>query len=160
MAKKINIIGAKPKRIQIVNQPKPRLDPAEIAEGLGATPCGDRTPQNLDLISLAELGTQVLTRLRSSGGRPALTDATEICRVPLSAEDLKSLEELTGKIGQSTATKPSPGQVASIIVREFLTSAPVEAHPITVESNVLPANAIQRPPAGACFFSRPTNHAA
>ena len=34
MAKKINLVGAKPKRIEIVNPPRPRLGPAEIAEGL------------------------------------------------------------------------------------------------------------------------------
>src|SRR5437762_1419830 len=102
MDKKINIIGAKPKRIQIVNQPKRRLEPAEIAEGLGASPCGERIPENLDLIGLAELGTQLLTRLRSSGGRPALADATEICRVPLGAEDIKTLEAIVAQIEDSS----------------------------------------------------------
>src|SRR5262249_25663182 len=63
-----------------------------------------------------------LRRLRSSGGRPALADATEICRVPLSPEDVKALENITGQIEQSTGTKPSSGQVVSVIVREYLTS--------------------------------------
>src|SRR5437867_4498571 len=120
MAKKINIIGAKPKSIQIVNEPKPRLDPAELAEGLGAAPSGGRIPGNLDLIDLAELGTRLLARLRSSGGRPALTDATEICRVPLSADDIKTLEEMVAQIEGSSGAKPSVGQLVSVIVRNHL----------------------------------------
>ena len=120
MAERINIVGAKPKRINIVNQPKPRLDPAEIAEGLGAAPCGERISGKLDLIGLAEIGTQLLGRLRSSGGRPALADATEICRVPLSAEDVKALENLVAEIEKSSGMKPSVGQLVSAIVRSHL----------------------------------------
>ena len=112
MAKKINIIGAKPKRIEIVNPPRPRLDPAEITEGLGATPCGERIPGNLDPIDLGELGTQLLARLRSSGDRPALTDATEFCRVPLSADDIKTLEGMVAQIeGSSGARPPGAGPI-------------------------------------------------
>jgi hypothetical protein len=138
MAKRINIVGAKPKRIGIVNRPKPRLDPAEIAEGLGAVPCGERVAGNLDLIDLAELGTQLLARLRSSGGRPALTDATEICRVPLGVEDFKALEKLTEQIAQTTGTKPSPGQVASVIVRNYLAEASAKAPASSLTPNLIP----------------------
>jgi hypothetical protein len=119
MAKKIEIVGAKPKRIEIADQPKRRFDPAELAAALGANTAG-QTTSSPDIISLAELGTQLLNRLRSSGGRPALADATEICRVPLSAEDFKSLEVITEQIAQASGAKPSPGQVASVIVREYL----------------------------------------
>jgi hypothetical protein len=122
MAKKIEIVGAKPKKIEIIDQPKRHIEPAELAAALGANPAGEQTAGNLDLIGLAEIGTQLLARLRSTGGRPALADATEICRVPLSAEDLKALEQITDQIAQTTGTRPSPGQVASIIVREYLTS--------------------------------------
>jgi hypothetical protein len=119
MAKKIEIIGVKPKRIDIVDQPKRRVERNEVAAALGANPAGRQPAGDLDLIGLAELGTQLVARLRSSGGRPALSDATEICRVPLSPNDVRSLEKITDQIGQTTGTKPSPGQVASMIVREY-----------------------------------------
>lgn len=131
MAEKINIIGAKPKRIAIVNPPRPRLDPAEIAEGLGATPCDGRIPGNLDLIGLAELGTRLLARLRSSGGRPALADATEICRVPLSADDIKTLEEIVAQIEGSSGARPSVGQLVSVIVRRHLDALRTSPDPAT-----------------------------
>src|SRR5438128_12692668 len=76
MAKKVNVIGTQPKRVRVADQPSRRIEPAELAAALGAEPCGERIGANLDPISLAELGTALLRRLRSSGGRPALADAT------------------------------------------------------------------------------------
>src|SRR5438552_16481441 len=98
MAKKVNITGAKPKRIRIVDKPQRGIEPADVAAALGAEPCAEHIGANLDPISLAELGTQLLRRLRSSGGRPALSDAKEFCRVPLSAEDVSALETITEEI--------------------------------------------------------------
>jgi hypothetical protein len=120
MAKKVIIVGAKPKRIEVVDQPKRRIEPEELAAALGANSCSQEASRNLDPLSLAELGTQLLHRLRSSGGRPALTDATVNCRVPLSSEDVQMLEEMLSHISESTGTKPSVGQLASIIVRQYL----------------------------------------
>ncbi|GEM_PF-2507370 len=120
MAKKIDIVGAKPKRIEIVDQPKRRIEPADLAAALGANPDGQQVLGDLDPIALAELGTQLLNRLRSSGGRPALADATVNCRVPLSAEDIQTLESMVAQLGESTSAKPSVGQLVSVIVRRYL----------------------------------------
>src|SRR5262245_4489746 len=114
MAKKVKIIGTQPKRVQVVDKPLRRIEPTEVAAGLGAEPAAEPIGANLDPLALAELGTELLRRLRSSGGRPALSDATEFCRVPLSPEDVNALEEITAQIERSTGTKPSPGQVASV----------------------------------------------
>src|SRR5438445_416641 len=106
MAKRVNIVGVQPKRVRIVDKTTRGIEPTELAAALGAEPCGERLGANLDPISLAELGTELLRRLRSSGGRPALADATEYCRVPLSIEDVEALEKITGQVEQSTGTKP------------------------------------------------------
>ena len=127
MAKRINIVGSQPKRVRVVDKPQRRVEPVELAAALGADPPGERLGANLDPISLAELGTKLLGRLRSSGGRPALRDATEFCRVPLSTGDVKALDVITDKIEQTTGTKPSDGQIASVIIREYLTNAPRKA---------------------------------
>src|SRR6266852_7593989 len=134
MAKKVNIVGTQPKRVQVVDKPVRRIEPTEVAAALGAEPCGEHIGANPDPISLAELGTELLRRLRSSGGRPALVDATEYCRVPLSPNDVKALERITAQIEQSTGTKPSPGQVASIIVREYLNGGSVNSQEASVKS--------------------------
>jgi hypothetical protein len=135
MAKKIQIVGAKPKKIEVVDQPKRRIDPAELAAALGANPSGQPAPGNLDPIGLAELGTQLLDRLRSSGGRPALMDAPIHCRVPLGADDVQMLEDMLSRIGASTGAKPSVGQLVSVIVRlhlNALKSVPETAAPADV----------------------------
>jgi hypothetical protein len=145
MAKKINIIGAKPRRIQIVNQPRRRLEPAEIGKGLGAAPCGERITGNVDLIGLAELGTQLLARLRSSGGRPALSDATEICRVPLSAADIKALEGVVVQIEQSSGAKPSVGQMVSVIIRTHLEALQALTGRVSAAAGDVPITKVEQP---------------
>ena len=119
MAKKIEIVGAKPKKIEITDKTKRRIEPAEVAAALGANLAGEQSAANLDMIGLAELGTQLLSRLRSSGGRPALADATEMCRVPLSAADIKTLEGMVAEIEKSSGAKPSVGQLVSVIAWVF-----------------------------------------
>ncbi len=119
MEKKINVVGVEPKKIEIVDQPKRRINPAELGAALGADPIA-QVAENLDLIALGELGAQLLDRLRSTGGRPGLADATVNCRVPLSADDVQTLESMVSHIGESTGAKPSVGQLASVIVRRYL----------------------------------------
>ena len=123
MAKKIIETAPPARRIEITGKPQRRIEPEEFAAALGAEPFGEVHPSNLDPASVAALGSELIKRLRSSGGRPALADATEICRVPLSAEDLRVLETMTNQIAQATGTKPSPGQVVSVLVRQCLNSA-------------------------------------
>jgi hypothetical protein len=120
MAKKINIVGAEAERIQDTGRALPRIEASELAAGLGAEPCGERLSGELDPISLAELGNELIKRLRSTGGRPSLTDATERCKVPLSPEDFAALEQIINAIEQQTGTKPSLGQIASVILRVHL----------------------------------------
>jgi hypothetical protein len=71
----------------------------------------------MDPISLAALGADLIRRLRSSGGRPALADATQKVKVPLSSEDILAIEQIISAIEGATGSKPSLGQIASVIVR-------------------------------------------
>lgn len=127
MAKKIEIAGTRLAKVKIVDQAKRRINPEELAAALGAKSDARQSAQHLDLLSLAELGTQLLARLRSSGGRPALTDASEICRVPLSAADLKVLEGMVAQIAASGDKKPSVGQLISLIVSNHLSGLNAKA---------------------------------
>jgi hypothetical protein len=138
MSKKIVIVGAKPKRVNILDKPKRRVEPAELANALGAKPLDIEAGMSKDPIAMGELGSQLLHRLRSSGGRPALVDATVQCRVPLSEEDVKSLEELVTQVGAATGAKPSVGQVASVIVRLHLNALKREP-----ESSAAPSDMAQ-----------------
>jgi hypothetical protein len=122
MAKKIIVTGKPARRVEVSGKPQRRVEPQEFAAALGAEPVGEAHAPNLDPLSLAALGSELIKRLRSSGGRPALADATEICRVPLSAEDVKTLEGMIAQLEESSGTKPSVGQLVSVIVRAHLQS--------------------------------------
>jgi hypothetical protein len=133
MAKKIDIVGTRPRKVGIVDQPRRRIESIEVAAALGANPHGQQAPGNLDPIALSELETRLLDRLRSTGGRPALADATVNCRVPLSAEDVQTLESMVAQIGASTGAKPSLGQLASVIVRLHLSALQSTPEPAASE---------------------------
>jgi hypothetical protein len=120
MAKKINVTGKPARRIEITGKPQRRIESEKFAAALGAEPVGEAHAPNLDPLSLAALGSELIKRLRSSGGRPALADATEICRVPLSAEDVKTLEGMVAQVEVSGRAKPSVGQLVSVIVHRHL----------------------------------------
>lgn len=133
MAKKISETGKPARRIEVSGKPQRRIEPDTLAAAVGAEPIGEVHAQNLDPVSLAALGSELIKRLRSSGGRPALADATEICRVPLSAEDVKALEGMVAQLEASNGAKPSVGQLVSVIVRAHLqTLSPAPADPKTI----------------------------
>jgi hypothetical protein len=117
MSKKIKIVGKAARRIQVTGTALPRIGPSEFAFALGAESCDSEVPPSLDPIGLGTIGSELIKRLRSTGGRPALNDAEEICKVPLSAKDVAALEKIIQTIYQNTGTRPSLGQVASVILR-------------------------------------------
>ncbi len=120
MTTKIKPVGAKAEQINTTGRALRRVPAGEFAAALAAEPCGEAAPRPLDPISLAAIGNNLIERLRSTGGRPALHDADEICKVPLSKKDVQALEKLIGAIENSTGAKPSLGQVASSILRIHL----------------------------------------
>ena len=115
MEKNITVVGAEAERIRDTGPTLPRIDSAEFAAGLGAEPCGDELPGGLDLLSLAELGNELLKRLRSSRGTPVPADPTHRCEVPLSDADVAALGEIVGAIQRATGAKPSLGQIARVV---------------------------------------------
>jgi hypothetical protein len=82
MAKRIEVVGVQPKRIQVVSESHRRIEPSELAAALGAELGGVRPSGDLDLISLAELGTALVHPLRSSAESVASADAGNIVSGP------------------------------------------------------------------------------
>lgn len=120
MPKKVTGTGKAARRIEASGKPQRRIGPEEFATALGAELLGDAGTTEFDPTLLAALGGQLVKRLRSSGGRPALVGATETCRVPLSAEDVRALEAMGVQISASSGPKTSVGQLVSVIVRAHL----------------------------------------
>ena len=120
MAEKISIVGKTTERIVDTSPSQRRISDEEFAAALGAEPIGERRSKHLDLISLGELGNELIKRLRSTGGRPSLEGATERCKVPLSPEDIAGLELVIDAVERQTGTRPALGQIASVILRVHL----------------------------------------
>ena len=118
-------------RIIDTGTPATRIDPEEFAAAMGAELVA--SVAHLDPITLIELGNELLRRLRSTGGRPALDDATETIRVPLSAGDVAALARVTAMVSGANGAKPSLGQVASAILRLYL--APFTAMEESTDGN-------------------------
>ncbi len=52
MTNRINIIGAKPKKINVLDQPKRRIEPSVLAAALGVATISSQTGKGLDPIAL------------------------------------------------------------------------------------------------------------
>jgi hypothetical protein len=63
---KIKIIGTQPKRINIINKPRRRVDPQEFGAALGARPAKLRATKQVDLIDLAEIGCRLIRETHDS----------------------------------------------------------------------------------------------
>jgi hypothetical protein len=121
MPEKINVVGVKATRIRNTGPTQPRLDAAEVAAALGAEPLNVAAGKDPGPLSLAALGSVLLERLRSTGGRPALEGATQRAKVPLGEEDVERLEKVAQVVGGFLGFRPSLGQVASVILSTYLT---------------------------------------
>jgi hypothetical protein len=122
MAEKVNVVGVKSTRVRNTGPTQPRVDPARVAAALGAEALGVSVGKDEGPISLAALGSALLQRLRSTGGRPALEGATQRAKVPLGEDDLVRLEKVAQVLGSLLGFSPSIGQVASVLLNTSLTA--------------------------------------
>src|SRR2546427_2960933 len=90
-----------------------------IAKALGADEVVPRENAQGAPISLHALRRELETRVRSTGGRPALEGATKIQKIPLKPEDWSRLEKLADELSQQ-GISATAGQVASVLVHSQL----------------------------------------
>jgi hypothetical protein len=110
-------------RIENTGKKYPRLEPSEIATALGAEPIDIKVGDSSSPLSLMQLQQELLQRLQSSGGRPALTDTSSRKKIPLSDRQWTKLEEIAAAAA-APGFSPSAGQVASILLAHALQSLP------------------------------------
>jgi hypothetical protein len=80
-------------------------------------------------LTLLVVRQEVVRRLQSSGGRPALSGVTRRAKIPLSDAEWAELEELATAIA-SPGCAPTAGQVASVLLTAALrTVAPQVGKP-------------------------------
>lgn len=115
MTKKIRTTEATLPSIRDASAALPRIAPARVQEALGAEDSAEGLADALAPVTLFALREELLRRLQSSGGRPALEGTTRRAKIPLSDEEWEKLEELATAIA-SPGFAPSAGQVASVLL--------------------------------------------
>jgi len=95
--------------------PLRRIDPGQVQQALGAEEVPAALAEALAPLTLFALREELVNRLQSSGGRPALAGTTRRPKIPLSDEEWEKLEELAAAIA-SPGFAPSAGQVASVLL--------------------------------------------
>ncbi len=94
------------------------IEPDTIAEALGAEVVSRDNVHGAP-IALHALRRELESRIRSTGGRPALEGATKIQKIPLKPEDWSHLEELADKLSRE-GVSATAGQVASVVLHRQL----------------------------------------
>jgi hypothetical protein len=128
MAGKINDIGPAERRIRIIGETYPLLDPAEVAKALGAEGPGTKLEVTLGPISLLAVRQELARRLQSSGGRPALEGVDRRAKIPISDEQWAQLEKIAAVVATPDCA-PTAGQVASVLLSSALQAVAVQLSP-------------------------------
>jgi hypothetical protein len=116
------------RRVVLADQPKRRVllkdasirhaSVANLDEELGAALVGNIASKGGSPLSFVSLREEAHSRLRSTGGRPGL-EGVERKKIPLTHEDWERVEQVAYNIAEP-GFKPSPGQVASIMLHMML----------------------------------------
>ena len=119
MAGKLKITSRPAGTIRHVGATRRTVGPDAIAEALGAEAIVSRETVHGAPIGLHALRRELESRVRSTGGRPALDGATKIQKIPLKPEDWSRLEDLATRLSRE-GVSATAGQVASVMVHRQL----------------------------------------
>jgi hypothetical protein len=132
MAKKIVATDLGQRRIRDIGPGARCIDPAIVAEALGAEETGMTSGREGSLVSAFQVRSELIHRLRSSGGRPALEGATRRVKIPVTESQWQELEELAASF-TDLGFVPSAGQVASVLISLSLPIARSERNRVRKE---------------------------
>jgi len=116
MARTIRVGEPAGKVIRDTSAPPARVAPAAVAAALGADAPAETVAAALAPITLFALRSELLGRLQSSGGRPALEGTSRRAKVPLGDAEWADLEKLAAVVAEP-GFSPSVGQIASVLLR-------------------------------------------
>jgi hypothetical protein len=118
MAAKLKIASRSGGAIRHSRSAAHSVGPEAIAKALGAEVVSRENVYGAP-IALHVLRQELKSRVRSTGGRPALEGATKIQKIPLKPEDWSRLEELAGKLSKQ-GVSATAGQIASVMLHSQL----------------------------------------
>jgi hypothetical protein len=119
MAAKLKITSRPADAIRHAGTTARSVTPEVIAKALGAGKIISRENVHGAPIGLHALRRELESRVRSTGGRPALEGATKIQKIPLKPEDWSRLKELADRLSRQ-GISVTAGQVASVMVHSQL----------------------------------------
>lgn len=115
MSKRIRATDGTLKPIRDTGAPPSRVEPSHVEAVLGAEETAERLEDILAPITLLAVREELVKRLQSRGGRPALSGTTRRVKIPLRDTEWLALEEMAAAIS-SPGFAPSAGQVASVLL--------------------------------------------
>lgn len=115
MAKPIRTTEPAPKVIRDTSAPPARVSPTPVQAALGAEASAQKLEEALAPITLFAVRSELLGRLQSSGGRPALSGTSRRAKIPLGDAEWAELEQLATAVS-GPGFSPSAGQVASVLL--------------------------------------------
>jgi hypothetical protein len=115
MAKTIRTTGKHLKVIRDTSDPLAYVRPAAVEAGLGAEASDRKLEEALAPITLFAIRSELLSRLQSSGGRPALAGTSRRAKIPLGDAEWADLEKLAAAVS-GPGFCPSAGQIASVLL--------------------------------------------
>jgi len=116
-ARKATKLVARTARSKLKNvSRKPTPVPVDdVIAALGGRPLGVSVGNATAPVALLAIRDALMDRLRSTGGRPALSGDGSRQRVQISANDWQAITDIAGRIAVGHH-KPSPAQVASVLI--------------------------------------------
>lgn len=107
------------RRVRDVGAKSRRVAQTFVRETFNARPVA--VVAGMDMLQIRDLMSQML---RSQGGRPSLADAQDRVKVPKIAEDWAVIEKISIQIAADLAFRPSPAQVAAVMLHWAVTHMP------------------------------------
>jgi hypothetical protein len=116
---RIRSTSAKQATIRSTSEEQPTVEASHLEGLLAAEHVPEWTGLRGSPPSLLGVRREIARRLQSSGGRPALDDATRRQKIPLSEQDWERLEALAERASTGDL-KATPSQIASVLIRQAL----------------------------------------
>jgi hypothetical protein len=122
MNKRIRDTTPAQKRIRDSSPTQKRVDVERVRKALGAEATTEKLESILAPLTLLAVREEIVARLRSSGGRPALQGTDRRAKIPVNDGEWQLLEQLATAVAMP-GFAPSAGQVASVLLSLSLRSA-------------------------------------
>jgi hypothetical protein len=111
------------RRLVDVSRRPPPIGIADVMTALGAHPLGIKSGDDKAPVALLTIRDALMQRLRTTGGRPALSGDGPRQRVQVSAEDWQAIVDIASHVAVG-CHKASPAQVASVLIHLALERIP------------------------------------